>query len=135
LFPSQLANNCKGFATIFFYGIRSSALSPTLNQWGWESWFWGALPLEELSSLRLEPPPPFAVYKPYQCPSFPPCIAQFETLLTSVFGSILVQGELLPSTWDVCRLPSLTWGYPFRQFRRTEGFPLRRCCVVVFTVT
>jgi hypothetical protein len=65
----------------FFCGIRSSALSSTLNQCDWESWFWGTLPLEELSSLRLkDPPPPFAVYKPYQCPSYLPCSTQLYTL-------------------------------------------------------
>jgi hypothetical protein len=79
----------------FFYGIRSSALSPTLNQWDRESRFWGTLPLEDLSLLRLsEPSPPFAVYKPYQCPSFPPCSTQL-TFLTYVFGSTLVQEKLL----------------------------------------
>jgi hypothetical protein len=74
LFLGLPFNNCKGFVTKVFYGIRSSALSPNLNQRDSESCFWGTLPLKELSSPRLKkPPPPFTVYKPYQCSSFPTC--------------------------------------------------------------
>jgi hypothetical protein len=79
-----------------------------------------------LSALR-RPCPPFLNVQPLWNPhQVLYCFSLSIVILTA--SNEGHPTELLPSTWDLYWLPSLTYGCPFCQFHRTKGFPLCCCC-------